>query len=83
VVVEGSFLEEATKIGVWMESEDQRINKRRIVYAPQPDHISSAPALISVVLGEDEEVAWQWTHYADGKSCVTGYTIVEKPAPHI
>ena len=78
MVVEGSFLEEATKIGVWMDSGDQRNSKTRIVYAPQPHHISSAPALISVALDEDEEVAWQWTHFPDGRSVVTGYSIVKK-----
>jgi len=61
-----------------MDSEDQRISKKRIVYAPQPDRISSAPALISVALSEDEEVEWHWTHFPDGRSMVTGYSIVKK-----
>jgi len=61
-----------------MDSEDQRISKTRIVYAPQPHHISSAPALISVALSEDEEVEWHWTHFPDGRSMVTGYSIVKK-----
>jgi hypothetical protein len=49
------------------------------VYAPQPDTTLSAPAVVSVDLAEAEEVEWQWTHLANGKSIVTGYTII-KPA---
>lgn len=52
-------------------------NKKRTVYAPQPDHLSLRPTVISVELDEDEEVEWEWTHFADGRSCVTGYTIVK------
>jgi hypothetical protein len=32
---------------------------------------------MSVVLGEDEEVEWRWTHYADGQSVVSGYEIIK------
>lgn len=51
--------------------------QKRIVYAPQPDTTLSAPAVISVELAEDEQVEWQWTHLANGKSIVTGYTIIQ------
>ena len=34
------------------------------------------PALLGVHLDEDEDVAWQWTHYVDGRSVVTGYRII-------
>ena len=51
--------------------------QKRIVYAPQPDTSVSAPAVISIELAEDEDVEWQWTHLANGKSIVTGYTIIK------
>jgi len=34
--------------------------------------------MISVVLGDDEDVCWYWTHYPNGESVVTGYEIVKK-----
>lgn len=34
------------------------------------------PALLSVELREGEDAQWIWTHYADGRSIVTGYRIV-------
>lgn len=52
--------------------------KRRVVYAPQSNHMSIPAAVISVELGKDEKVEWQWTHFADGRSCVTGCTIFKK-----
>jgi hypothetical protein len=32
--------------------------------------------LLSVNVYDDEDVEWIWTHYADGRSAVTGYRIV-------
>jgi hypothetical protein len=32
--------------------------------------------VLSVELNEDEDVVWHWTHFADGRSAVTGYSIV-------
>ena len=52
--------------------------EKRIVYAPQPTPVAISASIISVELGEDEEVEWQWTHYADGRSLVTGYSVVKK-----
>jgi len=49
---------------------------RRTVTAPQSD--AASPAILSVELEEDEEVQWTWTNGLDGKSVVTGYTIVKK-----
>jgi hypothetical protein len=37
------------------------------------------PALVSVQVDDDEDVEWQWTHFADGRSMVTGYRIVNRP----
>ena len=61
------------------ESTKSSPRKKRTVYAPQPDHMTTPPTVISVELGEDEKVEWHWTHFADGRSCVTGYTINELP----
>jgi len=35
-------------------------------------------ALLSVRVDEDEEIEWQWTHFVDGRSVVTGYRIVNR-----
>jgi hypothetical protein len=34
--------------------------------------------LLSVRMEADEEVEWQWTHFVDGRSVVTGYRIVDR-----
>lgn len=62
-----------------MSQDQQAAKKTRTVYAPQAEGVSAAPQVISVELADDEEVEWQWTHTADGKSIVTGYTIIKKP----
>ena len=40
------------------------------------DPVLRPPALLSVEVNEGDEVEWIWTHYADGRSVVTGYRIV-------
>lgn len=60
-----------------MEQNDQA-SKKQTVYAPQLDTASAAPLVISVELEEDEEVEWQWTHFLESRSAVTGYTIIKK-----
>ena len=45
--------------------------------APQAD--VAAGVALSVELAEDEEVNWQWTHGADGRSRITGYQIHKRP----
>lgn len=52
--------------------------ERRIVCAPQPTPVAISASIISVELGEDEEVEWQWTHFPDGRSMATGYSIIKK-----
>ncbi len=46
--------------------------------APHPEGDPGPPEVLSVWLGEDEEVRWIWTHMAGGESAVTGYTIFKK-----
>lgn len=61
-----------------MDQSERQAPEKRTVYAPQPNDAQQAPAVISVELAEDEDVQWQWTHYTDGRSAVTGYTIVKQ-----
>lgn len=52
--------------------------RQRTVYPPTRGFGMSAGGLLSVTLEEDEDVLWYWTHHQDGRSVVTGYTIVPK-----
>jgi hypothetical protein len=51
--------------------------KKRIIQAPSSGSSDLPGQVLSVELGEDEEVIWQWTHRPDGTSAVTGYEIVK------
>lgn len=55
---------------------------KRIVPVPQPILVSSSqpPAnrVISIELGDDEDVEWLWASMPDGSKYVSGYTIVQK-----
>ncbi|MGJ5675418.1 MAG: hypothetical protein ACR9NN_17690 [Nostochopsis sp.] len=50
---------------------------KRIVYASQTGNLTSA-CVINVELSKDEEVEWQWTHFPNGQSVITGYKILKK-----
>ena len=50
----------------------------KTILAPHSGSADAPAQVISVEVGEDEEVLWQWTHYPDGTSAVTGYEIVKK-----
>ncbi|MCI0665783.1 MAG: hypothetical protein L0220_32400 [Acidobacteria bacterium] len=52
--------------------------KTSVVVAPQFGSSDKSAQVISVELTEDEDVLWQWTHYPDGTSAVTGYEIIKK-----
>ena len=51
--------------------------KKRIVQAPSSGGSDLPGQVLTVELGEDEEVIWQWTHRPDGTSVVTGYEVVK------
>ena len=51
---------------------------RRLVTAPAPTSLDEPGAILSVEIEADEEVRWQWTHYPNGQSVVTGYEIIKK-----
>jgi len=52
--------------------------KKRVVQAPFSGAADLPGQVLSVELGEGEEVIWQWTHREDGSSVVTGYEIVKE-----
>jgi hypothetical protein len=52
--------------------------KKRIIQAPSSGSSDLPGQVLSVKLGEDEEVIWQWTHRPDRTSAVTGYEVVKK-----
>lgn len=54
------------------------IHGKRRVQAPVTGMSNGASPVLSILLEEDEEVRWQWTHYADGRSVVSGYEIIKK-----
>jgi len=47
---------------------------KRIVYPPI---VQNGTGIISVLLAEDEEVVWYYSHSLEGTT-ITGYTIVKK-----
>jgi len=57
---------------------DTKNSQKRLVHAPRSQNSLTPPTVLSVELNEDEDVQWQWTHYPNGESVVTGYTIVKK-----
>ena len=56
----------------------KKTGNKRVVQAPFQGGAALAGQVLSVELGEEEEVIWQWTHREDGSSVVTGYEIVKK-----
>jgi hypothetical protein len=56
----------------------KKTEKKRVIQAPSSDSSAQPGQVLSVELGEEEEVVWQWTHREDGSSVVTGYEIVKK-----
>jgi hypothetical protein len=51
---------------------------KRVVTAPQSGSADKSAQVISVEIDDGEDVRWQWTHYSDGTSAVTGYEIIKK-----
>ena len=60
-------------------TQPQTNDGKRIEYAPAAVGEPGVSAgVVSVALGDDEDVQWYWTHYPDGRSVVTGYGIIKK-----
>ena len=60
-----------------MEQDMQTADGKRVVYPPVACTAGASP-ILSVVLNEDEDVKWYWTHFPGGESIVTGYEIVKR-----
>jgi hypothetical protein len=56
----------------------KKAEKKHIVQTPSSGGSDLPGQVLSVELGENEQIIWQWTHRPDGTSMVTGYEIVEK-----
>jgi hypothetical protein len=50
---------------------------KRSVEAPKPTFQGALVVFTNVLLAEDEDVQWSWTHTAKG-SYVSGYQIIKK-----
>lgn len=60
-----------------MDQPDTPTMARRRVQAPAPEAGHPENSILSVLVDEDEDVQWTWSH-RDGKSFVTGYEIVKR-----
>jgi hypothetical protein len=49
-----------------------------VVAPPADDNRLRPPMLLSVEVEDEETIEWIWTHFADGRSAVTGYRVVPK-----
>lgn len=63
-----------------MTQSSQANGGKRVKHAPMAETSLIGSQVISVDVAEDEEVRWHWTHYPDGQSVVTGYSIVQLEA---
>ncbi|MGR5150042.1 hypothetical protein ACQKP8_26285 [Photobacterium alginatilyticum] len=61
-----------------MNSQSDEHEKKQIVFVPNNSDANVPGSILSVELDEGEEVEWLWTHLENGKSAVTGYTIIKK-----
>lgn len=52
--------------------------KFRVAYPPANSDKTKPGAVQRVILKPGETVEWEWTHFPDGKSAVTGYNIIKK-----
>lgn len=65
-----------------MSSQPDKNEKKLTISAPRNSDASVPGAVLSVEIGVDEEVEWVWTHFENGRSAVTGYTLIKKDGPH-
>jgi hypothetical protein len=52
--------------------------RKRIVESPQVGVSGFSGEVLSVELGDHEDIIWHWTHEPGGGSFVTGYEICEQ-----
>lgn len=63
-----------------MTQSSQSNGGKRVESAPSTEASLYASQVLSVEVAADEEVRWHWTHYPDGHSVVSGYSIVQREA---
>lgn len=56
----------------------QTLKLPRTVMAPAPSGSGAVNRIVSVVIEEDQDVIWEWTHLPGGGRFVSGYTIVPR-----
>jgi hypothetical protein len=61
-----------------MSQNTDTTNRKRRVDAPITCMPNGSSPVLSVLLDGDEEVRWEWTHYANGQSVVSGYEVIKK-----
>lgn len=50
----------------------------RTVFAPAPMGRGAVNRIVSVVLDDEQDVIWEWTHLPGGARFVSGYTVVPR-----
>ncbi|NJK99259.1 MAG: hypothetical protein HC838_06825 [Spirulinaceae cyanobacterium RM2_2_10] len=48
---------------------------QRVVTVPYSSDTTKPGALLHVTLEAEQDLVWIWTHFADGRSAVTGYQL--------
>lgn len=61
-----------------MSQNTDTTQAKRSAHAPPAIMSNGSSPVLSVLLEEDEEVLWRWTHYANGQSVVSGYEVIKK-----
>jgi hypothetical protein len=56
----------------------QTEGNRRIVQSPCTEFRADSSPVFNVELGDGEDVEWIWSHYGNGQSLITGYTIIRR-----
>ncbi len=59
-----------------MDPMTSPVPQKRLITAPLTETFGPENSVLNVLLDEDEEVQWHWTH-SEGRSIVTGYEIVK------
>lgn len=60
---------------------DNEPKRFRTVVAPPAVGDGVVNRFSTVVVAEDEDVEWEWTHTPDGAHFVSGYTVIYRGSP--
>jgi len=58
--------------------KDPRQKRLRTVVAPPATGEGVVNRFTSVVVAEDEDVEWEWTHTPEGAHFISGYTVIRR-----